>query len=519
MGGSSAAAGAAGVASPGAEDGSLRQASHQVCARLLQTMKRTAEEASGWGAQHPAKRSAPPPSKSKYAFKILCPDKLAVALLGTRGATKEWIQNETGTRLVFSNRGNYFPTTSYRTLGIYSDEAPNIPKALERILKRVVECGNEERKRSKGQAPEFAGDVEGEYVFRACLSDRSARALIGPGGASIGKLRSSTGAKVTVADQSQQGSQMVRIVGQPEVVLDCLRKVHTVVQQGVGTEDFIRWAHSVNFEEKVPRQVPPPVRTAAGVAGNASYHADAKAAAPPHPPSAPDGALLDQRTEQLADAVAHLPPGAALLQYSITCAVPSGHVDAISEYVPSVEQVSGAAVEIDPPPEDPEEAAAASERLLSVVGPLLNIYAAHVLIVKRSKELAQCQFQEEQRRRPPEQDEHRPQGRGTQEPRWGAQGGEEHARQQEEVAQDWAEEEAAPLLPSKEELQAKIDSLQAQLEQVKAAALAASGGGAKPGGGGPRPAVAPMEAIAARAAARSSVPGGEARVIGMVDGL
>jgi len=459
-------------------------------------MKRTAEDGHGWGAQPSAKRSTPPPPKTKFAFKVLCPDKLVIALLGSRGSNKEWLQKESGTKLVFSNKGDYYPSTRFRTLGIYSDIAPNIPKCLERILKKVVECGHEERKRPKAQPPDFVGDAAGEFVFRLCLSDKASRALIGPAGTNIQKLRSSSGAKIHVDNQLQRGHQTVRILGRPECILDCLRKLHTIVQQGVDTEDFDTWAQLVNFSAAPPRG-PPGAHQATGDAEQDLGDAAAPA------PSAADSMLVDDRTDRLADVVAHLPAGAAHMQYSITCELPTSHVDVISEYQPEVEKVSGATVEIDPPPEDSEEGLSPSTRLVSVVGPLLSIYAAHIMITKRSKELEQQELQEAQRRQQQEEEEEEERNR------WRAEDGEvdpEDAHAPSEACEARAEEEERghrfaagrfqrwqgedsrrgeeehdkreeePPRPNKAELQAKIDMLQAQLAQVQARMAGSRGG-------------------------------------------
>lgn len=58
--------------------------------------------------------------RTKHAFKVLITDSLAAGLLGTHGSVKDDIQKETGARLVFSNRNDYFPDTKYRVLGIYA---------------------------------------------------------------------------------------------------------------------------------------------------------------------------------------------------------------------------------------------------------------------------------------------------------------------------------------------------------------------------------------------------------------
>ena len=57
------------------------------------------------------------PQKLKHAFKVLLPNDVAASLLGSKAAMKEDIQSRTGTKLVFSNRNDYFPKTQMRVLG------------------------------------------------------------------------------------------------------------------------------------------------------------------------------------------------------------------------------------------------------------------------------------------------------------------------------------------------------------------------------------------------------------------
>ena len=59
--------------------------------------------------------------------KSQCPDHVVAALLGSRGAVKDEIQQETGTKLVFSNRGDYFPKS---TLEENRQTLPRIPEGI-----------------------------------------------------------------------------------------------------------------------------------------------------------------------------------------------------------------------------------------------------------------------------------------------------------------------------------------------------------------------------------------------------
>lgn len=81
----------------------------------------------------------------------LIPDVFASSLLRDKGTLKDQLQEESGTRLVFSNKGDFFPDTQLRVLGVprpsleqidrlsdevYSDVLEGITRVLELILGR-----------------------------------------------------------------------------------------------------------------------------------------------------------------------------------------------------------------------------------------------------------------------------------------------------------------------------------------------------------------------------------------------
>merc|ERR1740117_2269190 len=84
---------------------------------------------------------------AKYAFKILCTDELTRMILGARGSNKDQIQEDTMTKLIFSNKGDYFPNSCFRVLVIYADEITSILQATEVILVLLIELAELERQK------------------------------------------------------------------------------------------------------------------------------------------------------------------------------------------------------------------------------------------------------------------------------------------------------------------------------------------------------------------------------------
>eukprot|EP00913_Durusdinium_trenchii_P021667 g20359.t1 len=77
----------------------------------------------------------------RHAFKVLCPEPLASSILGSKGSTKDRIQDECHCRLVMSNRDDFYPHTRLRLVVIHADEQEGVLKALDRSMNPVpLEC-------------------------------------------------------------------------------------------------------------------------------------------------------------------------------------------------------------------------------------------------------------------------------------------------------------------------------------------------------------------------------------------
>lgn len=411
-------------------------------------------------SEPPNKRPRLPKVTGRLALKVLCPDELTKVILGPKGIYKDQIQEESGAKLVFSLREDYFPNTYLRVLAIYADEDWNILQALDPLLAKLVECGDQEQGHSVPEGLELAGKEAGEYIFRLCLPVKGVSGLIGTAGVNIKQLKAETGVKVQIENNIVLGQQMIRIIGRPDQLRQGLEKVNEFVQRDAGTEAYQYYLQQVGFNDAWDQGWQPaaPSRPGPKREAQAAKHAPRVQGAVIRPPGdahtpvvvrPPGGAVVipppgrqgghgaagsgDPGVAELADAVASMPEGTADMEYSVSFALP----DALREYGMSedfryhLEEITGAKMGDD---EDP------SSGQLSLVGPLLGIYAAHLLLMKKALDV------------------------------------------EEEQAAAGASNDAANV----EEMQAQIQELKRQLELAnnQNKALAAAGAGKSSGGGG-----------------------------------
>jgi len=397
-------------------------------------MRRGAEAGDGRGFDPPKRRSSGVP-RMRHCIKILCQDTLVTALLGPGGRSKDALQEESGgAKLVFSGRGDYFPETQYRVLGIFADDVQCIARALGLLVPRLVQVAEEE---VDNLGSELLGKELGEFVFRLCISKRMSSVLIGNSGTNIQEIRKESGAKVFIENQSQMEHRLVRVIGTPPQITLCLERLNDYVQQEVESEDFLAYAAGVSFGEassaRSPEREPRGGRGGGGgswrdgpgggggghrweggwrddhrdggsgdrwESGGGGYHQNGGYGgggggrgrsrsrerggswASEVPRSVRDAVGL------LGQAVGALPAGTAEMPYSISLEVPSSTVGAVmgrsGEFVKSVEESCHVNVDIDRTEGGGSwSSASPASRRVSLVGPLLGIYAAHAVILGR----------------------------------------------------------------------------------------------------------------------------------------
>jgi hypothetical protein len=200
-----------------------------------------------WGEDEPKakrQRAAAVVSKTdaQFCMKVLCNDELTKALLGPRGSTKDSIQAESGARMVFSNKAEYFPNTHFRVLAVYANDLSCINIVMNSVMNKLVECADQERSRPPPNGPDMLGKERGEYMLRLCVSIGHSREIIGPGGSQIKHLRSEFNIKLFIENETVFGHQMVRVIGQPQDILKGVETVTEIVQKESGSQEFHDWS-------------------------------------------------------------------------------------------------------------------------------------------------------------------------------------------------------------------------------------------------------------------------------------
>lgn len=381
------------------------------------------------GRQAPGRRRGdnladPGVPRTTCVFKALCTESLTTVLLGSRAAIKEQIQQETGSKLVFSNKGDHFPRTELRVLGVFSEEARQILRALELILIRIIELGDEEKARPPPAGPEHLGKEPGEYVFRLCLCRQMAGLLIGSAGENVKRLRKDTGAKVFIDNDTVAGHRLVRVIGPAASIMSCLQQVHDIIQSDRETEEFQHeYSRVINFsamDGDAGRREDGGRGGAGGGGGGREHDRDRRrddgrgrddgrarddgrgrelerererdhsrggehfggshsSGKPPRLDRAA-GELLDM----LAQDLSQFPPGTVEFHHCVSCAIPAAKVGALvgrsGEFVRRVEEQTRAKVDI-------AREGLGDERQMSCTGPLASIYNAHALMMQRLQEI------------------------------------------------------------------------------------------------------------------------------------
>eukprot|EP00440_Ansanella_granifera_P057675 gb/GFBE01062528.1/.p1 GENE.gb/GFBE01062528.1/~~gb/GFBE01062528.1/.p1 ORF type:complete len:406 (+),score=81.88 gb/GFBE01062528.1/:1-1218(+) len=336
-------------------------------------MKRGYEDSGpGGGSRRRVSGDAP---RARHCLKALLPDGITSSLLGSRGAVKDQLQEESGARIVFSNKGDYFPQTELRVLGLFADDPESLVRAMDRIIGKIVDSAQDEINRSPPAGQEQMGRDKGEYIVRLCLSRQMAGLVIGSQGSTIQAVRRECGVKINIRDETVAGHRVATITGIPESLMEAMRRINDLIQHDCDTEEFQQYMRAINFGGEAHEG-------GWGYDGHAGKGGSKGSAPPPRL-----DAKAAQAMQLLEEDFASLPPGTGEMSYSVSCAIPANLVGALvgrsGDFVRSVEERTGAKVDISREAQPGAEAF----RKMECIGPLLSIYAAHTMMMQRLQEV------------------------------------------------------------------------------------------------------------------------------------
>ena len=325
-----------------------------------------------------------------YCFKVLAPEPFVGAVLSPKTRLKDMVQEETGCRIVVSERNHYYPETRLRIMLLFNENEDGILRALQLLLHRVIKCAEQERITPSRLTAvpgemEFAGRDEGTILFRAAVTVTAAAAIIGPRGLNVQKMRTELNCRTVVDMGIWNGHQLVRVQAPVGNMPDVLATIHRCVMADARRNpEFRTWAQVRCFEGPFVlehgefHQNPPRRRSRSPARRELS-------AVRTEPPS---GMHRVQETLRLFGmAASQLPEGAIQRDHCISCHLRADKVDRLigrhGAFLSFVERETGAQIHF----EDVEILEGGlSQRTLVVQGPLLNAYRAHLLMMKRYHE-------------------------------------------------------------------------------------------------------------------------------------
>lgn len=311
--------------------------------------------------------------RGKYAFKVLCPDALVTCVLGKRGAYKDELQAESQCKIVLSNREEYYPTTNSRILVVYGPTTENVMIVLNKIIDKVIECGDEEMKNAPAD-PEFLGKGPGEYLFRAAISEKMFPGLIGSKGANITAIRNEFAAKVFIDNDRLQGHQRVRVIAEPDGLRKAVNRIHEYVQQHVEESWFNEWAMTRSFDNTAITKWEGERERSPRRGGGGSWNAEHSTIVPS------EASDLGYEMSTIAN---EFPADSLDFEHIITCDLPIKKVSALigkkGEYAKKVRAETGTQIKFSQENTD-------GLQTLEIKGPLLSCYAAHALLMRRYHE-------------------------------------------------------------------------------------------------------------------------------------
>jgi len=341
-------------------------------------------------------------SVRQFAFKVLCTDPLAANVIGSKGSTRQAIEEETGCSVWISKRDEVFPAPPFRILVLHGDDTEQVLRALDSVVANLVEVAGRER---DPESP-LLGKEAGEFVFHIALPTLITGKLIGTRGANIQELREKTGARVFVEPEIFDGHKAGRIIGQPDNIRHALRFINNLIQEEAGSEEYGNWASIQPFggpsttptkgkggSREGPHAPEQRGKNQEGRGNHTSHDRGRRSRSrrrssrqrsrnsrpgPRAPPSF--GRLPEGPPLECMDLLARdFRDGELDRNHAVSCTLPRSHIDTLveggGEYIAYIERRTGTSVTISDGEID-------GYSNMMITGPLLSVYTAHMAVMK-----------------------------------------------------------------------------------------------------------------------------------------
>mmetsp|Transcript_40617 Transcript_40617/g.73124 ORF Transcript_40617/g.73124 Transcript_40617/m.73124 type:complete len:417 (+) Transcript_40617:26-1276(+) len=322
----------------------------------------------------------------RHGFKVLCPDELVARVLGARGARKDQMQDETRCTIKVSARDEYFPGTALRIMTIYSETADGPMAVIERLVYDVIECATKDSLPPGASESDFLGSP-GQYVLRTAVSKPMSSAIIGPRGANVRAIREESGAKVVISPDVVAGHQMVTVTAEPGGMKLAFLQINRHVQANVDSQAYDEWLQARPADAGAVASSSHAVSTGKGGSlGKGSDRQVHRERSPRRtaPPMPADTEVDPSLLQALGATAQQFLPGALEMEYTITCELPKEKVSQLigkgGGDVQRIRKATGTGIHFDVPEEG------MSGQTLQIKGPLLKIYRAHALLMRRYHE-------------------------------------------------------------------------------------------------------------------------------------
>lgn len=191
----------------------------------------------------------------KCAFKLLAPDPLAAAILGSRGAGIQEIQTQTETKISLADRADKFHGTGLRLVLVRGHAVEAMDASLQKIVLKLQSLVDDP-KNPDGDLSDVLSK-SGEYKLKVVMPKAAAGAMIGRAGGNIRNIREETACKVHVEDTKigfgDLAEQIISLLGTIDSVAQCLTRLNALVQDCSNSDYFQDWAHlRCNASPSVP---------------------------------------------------------------------------------------------------------------------------------------------------------------------------------------------------------------------------------------------------------------------------